>query len=1239
MPEHGLLSCCIELGESNTRLREYDTKYANKTVETYVAIPSQPTPFGIRLNTTGYIAPGLAVYVFIDGVYQSNRVKRNIKQPTLDDPTTANFQLRLGKKEDLLKDGRVIARGWWFEKLNIVPVDSKATINEDILNNIGTIEVVVIRCQDNPKNAAVNPFDFPKLPVLVKRVPAVSDTKSSSRQDRKAASKKVKEKEPSEDGGMGGMFGIFDGAGDDPLGLDGHYDTRGYRSHRFDDRPREDSDHHRRYESPHRLHNPRQRILYDESPKTMTSTDEEHQPKHRSERLVHFESPVAIHSRKPPSDSNRRPSGSQYSRHSRDEPHPHLLQLRRSSLEKKPPRESPRPKYSDTRDIRPGWDERRRNSPVRTRHTSDGRDEHYRRQGRGGGSIHERSRSRSSMDKRGRAVNFDGAPRRSGSTDWNRSSSKDRGRSKDYSRRELRGDVGSARERGWSWSSGDERGRSRDSGKRDRYRKRSVEVSEPELRALAANFLQHVPPAPKQGSRRSRGHRHQSPSPESISGNYTNQHEYLTVRKSSKSHSPQTHNTSPVAPHAMSGLGIQQPSQQAVPANGSSNRSISFFGDHGDAIQQTYLAPRPQEHREPTAEFVAHTFNSNQPHNPTANQFDLGAVPATYGHNMPQPANLQDPFSSQPTLPGRMGSGQQTGNGPWSVNNYPQQAIQGFPESHTLRLPQTQPRFHQTNALQGPHNGQFPLQPYRNTSGPFDHRDPSQYEQNFRAAPTQGKIPNQVDRPSPAPVPAAENPQSLISIIQQLKDLGFISIPGQDNNPRGRKKTTSGHRQACPQNGDRAVNPTCLKHGDHAQSAQQHFATWMSGGNPDPAQGKEWFQRLANEHIACTCEPHQKPGPCTCRSGGGEQGSGSGSKSNKKPDDSNEKKDNNDKQGDNVGWVSEQKDKSGQESSARGDEGKTEAGNNTWGENNQTSNEASPPIFEWGADAPAAGNSGNNRSNSGGSQQNSNWNNTDNNNNNNGWSSNNNDSESKKDKSGSSKSKSKPKKSSTAKEGDKAAPTHEKPYTRSYWKGNETIADLANSGKKRGQHYTMPEDPIYTLSESKAKEFNVRHQVRGGMGLEEKKKTHRPLYLDDLDEPYAVFRFKYRSRDMLKKILGEDIKESPEEFQEWLSALSKEQLIAEMLRKKESGAWKSDDGSGEDSDTGSKKTDKGKVKGDDGDGNDNGGNNNGWNTGDAATGGGGWGDNSQNTTTPAADNSGWGNAGVTSGGVAPKVEW
>jgi hypothetical protein len=119
MPAHGLLSCSIELGDTRLRLREYGTTYGNKTAETYVAIPNQKTPFGICLNTHGYIAPGLAIFVFIDGVYQTNRNKRGLKQPTIDNPTAANFHVRLGQKEDLLQDGRVIAREWCFEKLNI----------------------------------------------------------------------------------------------------------------------------------------------------------------------------------------------------------------------------------------------------------------------------------------------------------------------------------------------------------------------------------------------------------------------------------------------------------------------------------------------------------------------------------------------------------------------------------------------------------------------------------------------------------------------------------------------------------------------------------------------------------------------------------------------------------------------------------------------------------------------------------------------------------------------------------------------------------------------------------------------------------------------------------------------------------------------------------------------------------------------------------------------------------------
>lgn len=113
MPHHNLLSCFVEIGESTTRLREYGTTYYDRTVETYVAIPSKRTPFSIRLSTTGYVAPGLAVYVFIDSVYQTNRNRRGA------DPSDGRLEFHLGQKEDLLKDGRVIARGWWFEKLNI----------------------------------------------------------------------------------------------------------------------------------------------------------------------------------------------------------------------------------------------------------------------------------------------------------------------------------------------------------------------------------------------------------------------------------------------------------------------------------------------------------------------------------------------------------------------------------------------------------------------------------------------------------------------------------------------------------------------------------------------------------------------------------------------------------------------------------------------------------------------------------------------------------------------------------------------------------------------------------------------------------------------------------------------------------------------------------------------------------------------------------------------------------------
>lgn len=120
MPTLKHLTCSLEWTGSKIPLREYRTAYSDGRVETFVAIPSIPTPFSVRLRSHGYIAPGLAMFVYMDGDYQCNRNRRNLKIP---DETTSrkdieiNFNVR--QKEDMLEDGTFAAKEWSFEKLNI----------------------------------------------------------------------------------------------------------------------------------------------------------------------------------------------------------------------------------------------------------------------------------------------------------------------------------------------------------------------------------------------------------------------------------------------------------------------------------------------------------------------------------------------------------------------------------------------------------------------------------------------------------------------------------------------------------------------------------------------------------------------------------------------------------------------------------------------------------------------------------------------------------------------------------------------------------------------------------------------------------------------------------------------------------------------------------------------------------------------------------------------------------------
>ena len=68
MPTLKQLTCNVEWASSGVPLPEYHTIYADGYVETFIPIPSTPTPFSVHLQSHGYIAPGLAMFVYASGV-------------------------------------------------------------------------------------------------------------------------------------------------------------------------------------------------------------------------------------------------------------------------------------------------------------------------------------------------------------------------------------------------------------------------------------------------------------------------------------------------------------------------------------------------------------------------------------------------------------------------------------------------------------------------------------------------------------------------------------------------------------------------------------------------------------------------------------------------------------------------------------------------------------------------------------------------------------------------------------------------------------------------------------------------------------------------------------------------------------------------------------------------------------------------------------------------------------------
>lgn len=117
MPTLKQISCSLELG-SNTRLKEYGHRYTDGGVEAFVAVPDTQIPFHIRVTSSGYIAPGLAAFVFMDGAYQCNRNRQRLAIPAPGlDPSKYEVDFQLRQKEEKTSEGLFVAREWSFAQL------------------------------------------------------------------------------------------------------------------------------------------------------------------------------------------------------------------------------------------------------------------------------------------------------------------------------------------------------------------------------------------------------------------------------------------------------------------------------------------------------------------------------------------------------------------------------------------------------------------------------------------------------------------------------------------------------------------------------------------------------------------------------------------------------------------------------------------------------------------------------------------------------------------------------------------------------------------------------------------------------------------------------------------------------------------------------------------------------------------------------------------------------------------
>lgn len=97
-----------------------------------------------------------------------------------------------------------------------------------------------------------------------------------------------------------------------------------------------------------------------------------------------------------------------------------------------------------------------------------------------------------------------------------------------------------------------------------------------------------------------------------------------------------------------------------------------------------------------------------------------------------------------------------------------------------------------------------------------------------------------------------------------------------------------------------------------------------------------------------------------------------------------------------------------------------------------------------------------------------------------------------------------------------------KPYWNDWNKSpSETVAQNAKPPQERRNPYQYPAPPRPTIPSDQAK--GVSHGVHVGKGANYAHKSRRPVYIDSMEKPYAIFTFKYRTKEVLEKILKKRI--------------------------------------------------------------------------------------------------------------------